>query len=145
MLDSSASDWVDQQTAAGKPAILMIFEPDDDIGFVYLVNGPAFGCPAVIALDVPRHLAGTIGGHLDFLLEDHRNGNTLREGQTSMQRLDDGYMVFRLVAPSRRERRELMCSELTQTRLRWPKAEVLLLKPEDIDERAISRDVCCEF
>jgi hypothetical protein len=131
-MDRDLYNWVDQQTRENKPAVLLIFEPKAKHGFVYLANAPHFNMPVIVALNVPRRLAEDVGGHMDFLCEEHTSGKVVAADQTSVQTCKDGnhHLLFRLYQPTKDIRRRLMQSELVQTRLRWPEAEVLLLMPE---------------
>ena|SRR5690348_13155540 len=83
---SELHDWVDDQTAAGRPAVLLIYddEDEDEIGHVYLSNEPAFDCPALIAVDVPGEYSRPVGTHLEFLFQRHRAGHLLKAGRVRM-------------------------------------------------------------
>lgn len=132
-----AHDWIDEQTAKNQPAVLMVYDDDADVGHVYLVNAPHFKCPVVVALGVPKEFREEVGCHLQGLLDDHLHGKPLLDGQTTAMTLktkckEHGLhheMYFELVKPTTTERRALMNNELSQTRFRWKRAQVLMLEP----------------
>jgi hypothetical protein len=131
-MDDDLSAWVDNQTKENKPAVLLIFEPKAKRGFIYLANAPHFNMPVIVALSVPRKFAEDVGCHMDFLCEDHQKGNLVLADQTTSKTCQDGgELFFILCRPTKGTRRQLMQEELTQTRLRWPDAEVLLLMPNN--------------
>lgn len=129
------NEWVDSQTAAGKPAIAQVFDNQTGIGHVYVVNAPALGAPVLASLGLPNDTLQEVGAHLGFLLQRHITGHPVLDGHRTGHELDDGaHLIFDVREPTEDERDALMCDELVRAAVRYPDAPVLLVQPRFCEE-----------